>query len=51
MGWTVQRREPGLGGQEPGQRRRREQRTEVEAFLEALDEDDDVQTLYVGLAD
>ncbi len=28
-----------------------EQRTEVEAFLEALDEDDDVQTLYVGLAD
>ena len=26
------------------------QRAEVEAFLEALDEDDDVQTLYVGLA-
>lgn len=26
------------------------QRTEVEAFLEALDEDDDVQNLYVGLA-
>jgi len=26
------------------------QRTEVEAFLEALDEDDDVQHLYVGLA-
>lgn len=28
-----------------------EQRPDVEAFLEALDEDDDVQTLYVGLAD
>lgn len=27
-----------------------EKRTEVEAFLEALDEDDDVQNLYVGLA-
>jgi transcriptional/translational regulatory protein YebC/TACO1 len=26
------------------------QRAEVEAFLSALDEDDDVQTLYVGLA-
>jgi transcriptional/translational regulatory protein YebC/TACO1 len=26
-----------------------EQRAEVEAFLEALDEDDDVQNLYVGL--
>ena len=26
-------------------------RAEVEAFLEALDEDDDVQRLYVGLAD
>ncbi|MDB5218142.1 MAG: hypothetical protein JWO86_6069 [Myxococcaceae bacterium] len=26
------------------------QRTEVEAFLNALDEDDDVQTIYVGLA-
>lgn len=26
------------------------QRTEVEAFLEALDEDDDVQNIYVGLA-
>lgn len=26
------------------------QRTEVEAFLDNLDEDDDVQTLYVGLA-
>jgi YebC/PmpR family DNA-binding regulatory protein len=26
------------------------QRTEVEAFLGALDDDDDVQTLYVGLA-
>ena len=26
------------------------QRAEVEAFLEALDEDDDVQTIYVGLA-
>jgi transcriptional/translational regulatory protein YebC/TACO1 len=25
-------------------------RAEVEAFLEALDEDDDVQTLFVGLA-
>ena len=25
-------------------------RAEVEAFLEALDEDDDVQTIYVGLA-
>jgi transcriptional/translational regulatory protein YebC/TACO1 len=25
-------------------------RAEVEAFLAALDEDDDVQTLYVGLA-
>jgi transcriptional/translational regulatory protein YebC/TACO1 len=28
-----------------------EARTEVEAFLEALDSDDDVQTIYVGLAD
>jgi transcriptional/translational regulatory protein YebC/TACO1 len=27
-----------------------EARSEVEAFLAALDEDDDVQTLYVGLA-
>ena len=27
-----------------------DKRTEVEAFLEALDEDDDVQNLYVGLA-
>jgi transcriptional/translational regulatory protein YebC/TACO1 len=27
-----------------------EARTEVEAFLAALDEDDDVQHLYVGLA-
>jgi YebC/PmpR family DNA-binding regulatory protein len=26
------------------------QRAEVEAFLDALDEDDDVQTIYVGLA-
>jgi transcriptional/translational regulatory protein YebC/TACO1 len=26
------------------------ERGEVEAFLEALDEDDDVQNLYVGLA-
>jgi transcriptional/translational regulatory protein YebC/TACO1 len=26
------------------------QRAEVEAFLEAIDEDDDVQTIYVGLA-
>ena len=26
------------------------QRTEVEAFLEAIDEDDDVQNIYVGLA-
>ncbi len=26
------------------------QRTEVESFLEAIDEDDDVQTIYVGLA-
>jgi YebC/PmpR family DNA-binding regulatory protein len=26
------------------------QRTEVEAFLEALDDDDDVQNIYVGLA-
>jgi transcriptional/translational regulatory protein YebC/TACO1 len=25
-------------------------RTEVEAFLAAIDEDDDVQTMYVGLA-
>jgi len=28
-----------------------EARTEVEAFLEALDEDDDVQQIFVGLAD
>ena len=27
-----------------------EQRAEVEAFLEALDADDDVQAIYVGLA-
>ena len=27
-----------------------EARSEVEAFLAALDEDDDVQHLYVGLA-
>jgi transcriptional/translational regulatory protein YebC/TACO1 len=26
-------------------------RAEVEAFLEALDADDDVQSLFVGLAD
>jgi transcriptional/translational regulatory protein YebC/TACO1 len=26
-------------------------RAEVEAFLEAIDEDDDVQRIYVGLAD
>ncbi|MDF2694846.1 MAG: hypothetical protein K0S65_3229, partial [Labilithrix sp.] len=26
------------------------QRAEVEAFLEAIDEDDDVQNIYVGLA-
>ena len=26
------------------------QRAEVESFLAALDDDDDVQTLYVGLA-
>jgi transcriptional/translational regulatory protein YebC/TACO1 len=26
-----------------------EARTEVEAFLEAMDEDDDVQNIYVGL--
>jgi transcriptional/translational regulatory protein YebC/TACO1 len=27
-----------------------EARAEVEAFLEAIDEDDDVQNIYVGLA-
>jgi transcriptional/translational regulatory protein YebC/TACO1 len=26
------------------------EREEVEAFLEAIDEDDDVQNVYVGLA-
>jgi transcriptional/translational regulatory protein YebC/TACO1 len=28
-----------------------EQRAEVEEFLEAIDGDDDVQNVYVGLAD
>jgi hypothetical protein len=35
--------------QEPGHARRR-RRAEVEAFLAAIDEDDDVHELYVGLA-
>ncbi len=49
LGWTVQLAEPRVDRQEPRARSRARPATEVESFLEAMDEDDDVQNIYVGL--
>lgn len=50
QGWTVQSQVLGYVPKNPVKLEDPAARAEVEAFLGALDEDDDVQTLYVGLA-
>lgn len=51
QGFTVQSAVLGYRPKNPVSLPSDEARAEVEAFLEAIDEDDDVQNVYVGLAD
>jgi transcriptional/translational regulatory protein YebC/TACO1 len=50
-GWTVHTQALVWIAKNPVKLQDAAARAEVEAFLAALDEDDDVQNLYVGLAD
>jgi len=51
LGWTVHAQTLVYIAKNPVKLADPAERAEVEAFLQALDEDDDVQHLYVGLAD
>lgn len=51
LGWAVAGMRIGWRPKNPAKLDDAAARTEVEAFLSAIDEDDDVQHIYVGLAD
>ncbi|MCA9673995.1 MAG: YebC/PmpR family DNA-binding transcriptional regulator [Kofleriaceae bacterium] len=51
VGWTVTSAQLGWRAKNPVKLDDADARAEVEAFLEAIDADDDVQNVYAGLAD